>query len=400
MKDHNNKRRAIAYPVAYSDTEEAIIHITDAPRERRVRYSCVQCDQRMSAVVLVTRKTPHFRHTDPKIHCDPDAALHTYAIKMTQQAHADAQKCEVEYKFTRLCRECEYRHCLNYATEIDLSAGWECAVEKSIVPHTRTDLAFTHPDGRQIAVEVVNTHEMEPETEAAYRSAGVPVAIVRVEWETVGDLLRGLDIRSSRNFEKDLCEQCERRQRQATDQLDRRKRAVDIVLTRMNRQRSSKPLFRPWYYGKPGMLSGGPTPMYSRTQTMVFANAIILTELGFVQRNPQKPWLFRYPIHDKQKVVLYADLGGSDVVPIYEDTAAMLYVFGLSLDDDDSGHYECCSGTAISHYIIEEAGKRLQQFGVDVRSGFLSAEQVERIAVEPLKNVGGKMLTELLRMDV
>ena len=401
MNGHNSERRAITYPVAYSVTEEAIIHITDAPRERGVRYSCVHCDQRVSAVVLVTRKTPHFRHTDPEVRCDPDAALHTYAIKMIQQTHNVAQERGIQYMLTRPCREGGYRHCQNFATEIDLAEGWECADEESIVPHTRTDLAFTHSDGRQIAVEIVNTHEMEPETESAYRSAGVPVAIVRVEWETIRDLLNGLDIHSSRNFDKDVCDECGQRQKESADRLDRRRRTVDIVLSRMDRRRSSKPLFRPWYYGKPGMFSDSPTPMYPRTQRQVFANAIILTELGFIQHNPQKPWLFRYPIHEKQNVILYADLGGSDVVPIYEDTAAMLYVFGSSLDDDDEdGHYECCSRSPISHYIIEEAGKRLQQFGVDVRTGFLSAEQMEQTDVDPLNNVDGNMLSGLLSIGV
>ena len=97
------------------------------------------------------------------------------------------------------------------ATELDLAESWECAVETSIVPHTRTDPAFTHPDG-QIAVEVVNTHDMEPETEAAYKRAGVPVAIVRVEWETIGGLL-DLAIRSSRNFGSDMCDECEHKQK-------------------------------------------------------------------------------------------------------------------------------------------------------------------------------------------
>ena len=229
-------------------------------------------------------------------------------------------------------------------TEVDLAEGWECAVEKSIVPHTRTDLAFTHSDGRQIAVEVVNTHEMEPETECSYWNAGVPVAIVRVKWEAIRDLLHGLHISESRSFDNDVCDECERRQKEVANRFDRRRRTVDIVLSRMDRRRSSKPLFRPWYYGKPEMFSNVPIPMYPRTQRKVFANAIILTELGFIQNNLQKPWLFRYPIHEKQDVILYADLGGSDVVPIYEDTAAMLYVFGPSLnDDDEDGHYECCS---------------------------------------------------------
>ena len=108
----------------------------------------------------------------------------------------------------------------------------------------------------------------------------------------------------------------------------------------------------------------------------VFANAVILTELGFIQHNPKKPWLFRYPIHRKQGMWLYADLGESDIVPIYKDTAAMVYAFGRPLFDDDDSHGDnnehasCCTGTRISNYLVREGGERLHRDGVDIRFGF------------------------------
>ena len=122
----------------------------------------------MSAVVLVTRKSPHFRHTAPDPQCDPVSALHTYAIRMIQQAHSDAQEIGSVYTLTRLCEGQAPPppwdiKCSGYAMKINLANGWECDDEKSIVPHTRSDLVFTHSDGRQIVVEVVNTHKMEPE---------------------------------------------------------------------------------------------------------------------------------------------------------------------------------------------------------------------------------------------
>ena len=200
MDDQHTGRGPITYPVAYSHKEESIVRIADAPRERGQRYSCVHCKQRMSAVVLVTRKTPHFRHTKPAEKCDPDDALHTYAIRMIQQAHSKAVERGDPYMLTRPCKSC-----LNLATEIDFADSWECAVEKSIAEHTRSDLAFTHADGRQIAVEVVVTHMMESETEAAYKNMGLPVAIIRPNWETVNELLDNLQIEDSRNFDIDIC---------------------------------------------------------------------------------------------------------------------------------------------------------------------------------------------------
>ena len=177
-----------------------------------------------------------------------------------------------------------------------------------------------------------------------------------------------------------------------------RRRTVDRVLTRMERRQSSGSLFCPWYYGKLGEFSNHPTPMYMATQRKVFANAIILTELGFEQHNLHKPWLFRYPIHKGQRVILYADLGGSDVVPVYKDTAAMLYVFGQSLyDDDETGHAECCVGSPIVNYIVIEAAKRLQRFGVDVGTGFESPVQVERLGRDPLEAIDHDLLRGLLK---
>ena len=314
-------KQSISYPVAYSVRKQAIIQIANAPREPGQRYSCVHCGQRMSAVVQVKSRSPHFRHTSQDVRCDPDAALHTYAIRMIQQGHASAIETAGKYALTRPCEDSDCQQRQVHATEINLAEDWECAVEKSIAPHTRADLAFTHLDGRQVAVEVVNTHEMELEAEASYQITEIPVAIVRVEWGTVEDLLGGLEIHDSRNFDSDICRECEHRQREDANRLHRRKQTVDLVLSRVERRRSPNPMFRPWYYGKPGMPSDAPTPMYPRTQRMVFANAIILTELGFVQHNLQKLWLFRYVIHKNQRVILYADLGGSDVVPIYQDTA-------------------------------------------------------------------------------
>ena len=205
---------------------------------------------------------------------------------------------------------------------------------------------------------------MEPETEAAYKRAGVPVTIVNVEWDTVERLLGGLLVDEARNFDSDICNKCDDRRAEAEQRLERRKRYVDNVLSMMSRQPAHSPRFRSWLYAKHS------TQMFPNIQRKVFANAIILTEVGFRQHNPSKPWLFQFLINRKEEVILYADLGGSDVVPIYEDSAAMLYVFGESLSDDiDHGHYECCTGSAISYYIIEEFGKRLQQFGSRCEDG-------------------------------
>ncbi len=396
-------KAVVAFPAAYSIEEQSIVRIEDAPTERGHRYSCVHCKQAMSAVVLATRRAAHFRHTAPEGRCDPDDALHTFAIRMIQQAHDAAVASDGRYLFARSCVKCK-----GLATEIDLADGWKSDAEKSIVPRTRSDLVFSHADGRRLAVEVVVSHEMESEAEAAYRDSSIPVGIVRPQWDTVERLLDDLVVDDSQNFRPHRCAKCDAAEKERNAELEadrirregtfhKRQRSVDTVLAKMERRRSSRPLFRPWYYGKSRMLSSDPTPMYPQTQRRVFANAIILTELGFEQHNQRKPWLFRYPIHKGQDVILYADLGGSDVVPIYEDTAAMLYVFGQSLyADDDTGHAECCTGSPISRYIVVEAASRLQQFGVDIRTGFMSPVHTERLEPNPLEAIDHKLLVHLV----
>ena len=68
--------------------------------------------------------------------------------------------------------------CVNMATETNLADTWQLKAETSIVEGTRSDLVFSHDDGRQYIIEVVNTHPMEPETETAYRRSGIPVVVV------------------------------------------------------------------------------------------------------------------------------------------------------------------------------------------------------------------------------
>ena len=122
--------------------------------------------------------------------------------------------------------------------------------------------------------------------------------------------------------------------------------------------------------------------MYPRTQRQVFANAIILTELGFLQHNLAKPWLFRY--HIARGNFLYADLGGSEVIPIYEDTAAMLYAPDLRDDIE------------IEEYAVNRFAKRLQVEGVDVRSGFEAPYHIERRNINPEHFVDRAMLNRLI----
>ena len=401
----------IQYPVAFNHLND-LVKIEDAPNQRGLRYTCVHCRNRMSAVVLVKKRNPHFRHTKSST-CDPDSALHSTAIEIIRKAHNESQSDQTPYLLTRSCEtktfeEYDLRSCLNMATEIDVADAWESKTEKSIVAGTRSDLIFSHDDGRQIIIEVVNTHSMEPETENAYRKSGIPVAVVRVDWKTVNRLWKGVHSQESRNFISDECDDCKNHRLKAEADFERRRKIVDRALAKMRRQSSPDAQFRPFYQARPKDFSVKPTAIFMNIQRRVFANAIILTELGFVQSNPsEKPWLFTKTIHitpdvNMQDVILYADLGGSYKIPIYEDTAALLYTsleFGGPLKDP-----------VMNAYIVREFGERLQKEGVRVRISvlkefpFLSENPFEgidlrRIHVDPVPRVDNRMLSSMLRYN-
>ena len=294
----------IQYPVALNDLNN-LVRIKDAPNQRGLRYTCVHCGDRMSAVVLVTQRKPHFRHTKSAT-CDPDSALHSTAIEIIRNAHNEARLNQTSYLLTRACEtkkfeDYDVKSCPEMATEINLADGWQSTAEKSIVDGTRSDLIFSHGDGRQVIIEVVNTHSMEQETETAYRKSGIPVVVVRVEWEIVDRLWQGIHTNESRNFYTDECDECERERLESEAVCERRRKVVDLALARMRRQSSPRAKFRPFYEGRPKDGSIKPTPIFMKTQRKVFANAIILTELGFVQRNLVKPWLFSKTVHKNRQ---------------------------------------------------------------------------------------------------
>ena len=420
----------IQYPVAFNDLG-GLVKIEDAPRQRGIQYSCVHCGDQMSAVVLVTQRKPHFRHTKSLI-CDPDSVLHSTAIEIIRNAHNTAQSANSPYLLTRPCTKIEFirrahntaqsanssylvtrsceagwiedydmKHCSNNATEIDLADDWKSKTEKSIVEGTRSDLIFSHDDGREIIIEVVNTHSMEPETETAYRKSGIPVVVLHVAWETVNRLWKGISTRKSSNFASDECPGCNDERLKAEEDFKRRCKIVDRQLAKMKRQKHSRAKFRPFYEGRPETFYVKPTRIFMKTQRKVFANAIILTELGFIQSNPEKkPWLFTKTIHrtPEGEIMLYADLGGSDVIPIYKDTAALLYTsleFEGPLKDPD-----------MNAYIVREFGERLQKEGVQVRISFYKRfpfkypfEPIDfkPIDVDPIPRVSRRLLYSLMR---
>ena len=269
----------------------------------------------------------------------------------------------------------------------------------------QVDVLWRNEQMQQLAVEVHRSNRKDEDYAEDVRQWGLAVIELTVTDEDdavdVGELLERLRESEwvSKPSEPFYTDEPSRSRLPAPYLESRRRylqrvRVVDSAVAKMSRNVGAVTSLRPWYMDKYQTL------MYPRTQRIVFANAIILSELGFVQANSKKPWLFSCSIHKETRVNLYADLGGSDVVPVYEDTAAMLYVFGLGLEDDFGESYYPLwrqPSPPIKQYIIDRFGEQLQHFGVDVRTGFLSSEQVERKGVNPLLHVSPALLEPMIK---
>ena len=95
--------------------------------------------------------------------------------------------------------------------------------------------------------------------------------------------------------------------------------------------------------------------MKRETQRAVFANAIALTELGFVQHDPGRPWLFQLEM--TQEIALHADLGGTQERPVQKDTGAEIRISGM---EDEFREVE--------DDLLERLREKLRSEGISVRN--------------------------------
>ena len=378
------------------------INDRDAPKP----FQCGDCDGDMVARRGKVR-TWHYAHK-AKVVCepkpDPDNALHRFAQDIIFESFNRHRGKEAEYKVGVKCAGLSSRleyygaaGCDNPVAKNAAESGAQIYREHMLVPNTRSDLVIELPNGKALILEVVNTHAPEDATREQYREAGYPTFIQKVSWESLDELHVGFIADDTINVPAVRCGSCrEERRRMEEEQalrqeaLQMRMRTIDAAAQKLVRKRSPTPRFRPWYQiYKANWGTNRPVQMYPKTQRPVFANAIILTELGFIQRNASKPHLFSYQVSGSPRIILYADLGGSDVVSVYKDTAAMLYVFTPGMDDDPE----------IEQYVIDRFGEILQREGVNVRTGFESSAYIEQVQISSERYVSKEMLDALVKWD-
>ena len=223
-------KKNILYPLARDSAGHAV-HIQEAPKGHS--YQCFGC----SAPMMTrqgTRRRWHFAHTPPFERCtDPDKALHDTAMALIMRGFSDALKQQTEYLLGCPCEECGKTVSRNIARP-----GASIDAEESLVPGTRSDLVIHQPGKDPVIIEIVVTHDLEPETSESYKRAGIPVLKVRPGWDTVLDMGYGIITDDTLNVPAVLCAPCKDA---AEHQCRLREEALKHAETRLQRLDERKP---------------------------------------------------------------------------------------------------------------------------------------------------------------
>ena len=368
----------ILYPYALAAAGQ-VVNIHDAPKGQS--YLCLAC----SAPMLVKRgdkRQPHFAHKHSIPCTDPDTALHKAAQALIIQSIDNARNNQEEYRLGYPCPDCGENIPYNIAPVVT-----RLETEKTIVEGTRSDIVL-YRDGRNpIIVEVVVTHDLEPDTRHRYIESELPVFLIRPAWDNLHELKLSVRADSTLNLQTKPCSACiereERRRRQQEEQRRKEETArkqFDSELTRMDRREQSSPTnlpFQPWVYDCLGR------QMYPRVRRQVYANAIILTEMGFRQ-SKKNAHVFWYRLPDGCCVFAQFD---SLVRPIWEDTRATITCDVKGYSDE------------LESFLIETVAAKCRKAGVGVLVS-LESDHTDQQNPPPRNNaaklVNGEILNSLL----
>lgn len=373
-----NSRSTISFPVARDEFGRATF-ISGAKRNHH--YSCFGCSEQM-VVKQGNQVQWHFAHKSTSGFCaDGDNALHETAKAIVSQGFLHALERKQEFLVGLYCPNCNTPTSANVALP-----GAMVELEKTIVAGTRSDLVLRRAIKAPVIIEIVVTHDLEPETYQLYRRSKIPVLKVRPSWNTLDKLWHGVVVSpfDTLNVPLDPCRECRAKDRQNTKRkklrADAEHRKELAATTRVNhwlrRMDRREPIgdhrlpFRPW------MRDSSETVMPSHICEQVYANALILIELGFRQTD-QRPALFEYRIEEDFEVV--ADLGLTENKNGVGDTAAQIYW----THNFQSVELEC----ALADGIVE----RCTNAGVDVFLGFFGGKFGE---VNPLDHVDHSVVSE------
>ncbi len=197
-----------------------------APADRRARapFTCLGCGEEL-VPHLGRIRTPHFAHR-PGSSCPltaPETALHLDAKERLLALCEDAFAGRRRVLARARCPDCRR------GAPLELGALGDRARAEAAVGPLRADVLVLAGDRPALAIEVLVTHAVEPEKEAALAVAGVPAIEVdaQEEWERV-DADGTVEIACARSLGFPRCDACRTRAR-ADAERDRGGEAAEIA---------------------------------------------------------------------------------------------------------------------------------------------------------------------------
>ena len=183
-------------------------------------YSCIGCGRPMVAKTAdrLDRKTAkHFAHKAENPACAYESILHADAKRIIAESIASAP----EYWLGVTCEACgSVRH------QSDV-AGAETQLERT-VGGNRADVLVSARSGKDVAIEVVVSHDLEEASQRRYEARGIPVLRARVaSQDDLPGFRRAVFVPEKDYIGKELppCAVCERRRRAAeAEESERRLR--------------------------------------------------------------------------------------------------------------------------------------------------------------------------------
>ena len=365
--------KSILYPFAFNSNDR-LVSIHEA--EKGEAYLCVGCKEMMTPKKGKINRA-HFAHKQAGLCADPDNALHKLAQALIVQSINDSADGKEDYYLGYTCYECKEEIAYNIASQVI-----EAKQEKSIIAGVRSDIVVYRKEKDPVAIEVVVTHDLEPATENSYKDSNVPVFLIHPEWEQLDRLNIAVIAGKTINIGDSMCKEYVDRYKEMEKRQNYVSNTVSYLLKPMiNRTPwiSNRLPFTPWRKDKFG------NPMYSNIRKQVFINALVLTELGFIQTKT-KPYLFWIKLPNNGLV--FANFGSTEEVPIWKNPAALIH-WKLNQYDDD-----------MEMGIVKEVIQRCRKAGIEVRVSFWNGiydPWSEQKPAMPLTNVNDAIISQLLR---
>ena len=170
----------------------------------------------------------HFAHKPPFEQCDPNETLHTMAMAQIMWGFSDALSEQAEYLLGCPCQECGKEVSRNIAIP-----GSSIDPEKSILPSTRSDLVVNQPGEDPAIIEIVVTHDLEPEVHESYTKSGIHVLKLHPSWDTLTDLESSVITDDTLNVPPVLCAPCR-------DATERQRKKREEALKHAEREQAER----------------------------------------------------------------------------------------------------------------------------------------------------------------